>query len=255
MVMSVGPLAAALTGVPAGRLADAFGAHRVTIIGLIGIAAGALNLCLIPATPGIVGYIAPIVAMTAGYALFQTANNTSVMRDIPADQRGVMSGMLNLSRNLGLISGASVMGAVFALASGTTDITTASPLAVATALWITFGLAAMLIVAALVIAFASRVLATLLSLPSSPSREKFVAPEPAKLILPSGLGRRWGSDLADEQSERKSHRLRWWLGRVPSRKMIVDCHASQTVDKGARGKHKMIEIQTLGQLPPITCHG
>ena len=169
MVMSVGPLAAALTGVPAGRLADAFGAHRVTIVGLIGIAAGALIMCLIPATRGIVGYIAPIVTMTVGYALFQTANNTSVMREVPADQRGVMSGMLNLSRNLGLISGASVMGAVFDLASGTTDITTASPEAVATALRITFGLAAMLIVAALAIAFASRALATPLSLASSSS--------------------------------------------------------------------------------------
>jgi hypothetical protein len=34
-----------------------------------------------------------------------------------------MSGMLNLSRNFGLITGASVMGAVFALASATIDIT------------------------------------------------------------------------------------------------------------------------------------
>lgn len=34
-----------------------------------------------------------------------------------ADQRGVISGMLNLARNLGLISGASVLGAVFAVAT------------------------------------------------------------------------------------------------------------------------------------------
>ncbi len=73
------------------------------------------------------GYIAPIVVVTAGYALFQTANNTAVMTDISPDRRGVISGMLNLSRNLGLITGASVMGAVFAFASATTDITTARP--------------------------------------------------------------------------------------------------------------------------------
>ena len=53
--------------------------------------------------------------------------------------------MLNLSRNLGLITGASVMGAVFALASGTSDITTASPDAVATGMRITFLVAAGLI--------------------------------------------------------------------------------------------------------------
>ena len=43
LVMSVGPLVAALTGVPAGRIADRFGAHRMTIVGLIGMAAGSLR--------------------------------------------------------------------------------------------------------------------------------------------------------------------------------------------------------------------
>ena len=107
---------------------------------------------MLPATLGIPGYIAPIVVITAGYALFQTANNTAVMTDVRPDQRGVISGMLNLSRNLGLITGASVMGAVFALASATTDITTARPEAVATGMRITFAVAAMLIVVALAIA-------------------------------------------------------------------------------------------------------
>ena len=152
LVLSVGPLVAALTGVPAGRIADRFGAQRMTIVGLIGIAAGSFILSMLPATLGIPGYIAPIVVITAGYALFQTANNTAVMTDIRPDQRGVISGMLNLSRNLGLITGASVMGAVFALASATTDITTARPEAVATGMRITFAVAAILIVVALAIA-------------------------------------------------------------------------------------------------------
>ena len=113
---------------------------------------------MMPATLGIPGYVAPIVVITAGYALFQTANNTAVMTDIRPDQRGVISGMLNLSRNLGLITGASVMGAVFALASATIDITTARPEAVATGMRITFAVAAMLIVVALAIAAGSRTL-------------------------------------------------------------------------------------------------
>jgi EmrB/QacA subfamily drug resistance transporter len=163
LVLSVGPLVAALTGVPAGRIADHFGAQRVTLVGLIGIAAGSFILSMLPATLGIAGYIAPIVVITTGYGLFQTANNTAVMTDIRPDQRGVISGMLNLSRNLGLITGASVMGAVFALGSATTDITTAHPEAVATGMRITFAVAAILIVVALAIAAGSRALATRLS--------------------------------------------------------------------------------------------
>jgi MFS family permease len=158
--MSVGPLAVALTGVPAGRVADRFGAQSMTIVGLIGISAGCFILSVTPSTFGIPGYVAPIVVITVGYALFQTANNTAVMTDVRPDQRGVVSGMLNLSRNLGLITGASVLGAVFALASATIDIMTARPEAVATGMRTTFGVAALLIIGSLAIAGGGRALAT-----------------------------------------------------------------------------------------------
>lgn len=165
IVMSVGPLVAALTGVPAGRIADRFGAGRMTIIGLIAIAAGCFILSVMPAISGIPGYIAPIAVITSGYALFQTANNTAVMSDIRPDQRGVISGLLNLSRNLGLITGASIMGAVFAFASEAIDIATARPDAVDTGMRITFAVAAILIVFALAVAVGGRALAARPSLP------------------------------------------------------------------------------------------
>lgn len=152
LVMSVGPIVAALTGVPAGRIVDRFGVHHMTMIGLVGMAAGSFFLPMVSARFGVPGYIAPLVVITAGYALFQAANNTAVMADIPPDQRGVVSGLLNLSRNLGLITGASVMGAVFALASRTSDITAARPEAVAGGMRLTFAVAAGLNVIALVIA-------------------------------------------------------------------------------------------------------
>ncbi len=151
-VLSVGPLVAALTGVPAGHVVDSFGARCVTLVGLVGIAVGCILLSIIPATLGIPGYVGALLVVTANYALFQAANNTAAMTDIRPDQRGVVSGMLNLSRNLGLITGASVMGAVFALGSGTTDITTARPEAVAAGMRRTFAVAAILIIVALGIA-------------------------------------------------------------------------------------------------------
>jgi len=152
IVMSAGPLVAALTGVPGGRIVDRFGAPAMTMVGLIVMSAGCITLSMIRSTLGISGYVAPIVVVTAGYALFQAANNTTLMTDIRPDQRGVISGMLNLSRNLGLITGASAMGAVFALASATIDITTARPEAIATGMRITFAVAAIQILVALTIA-------------------------------------------------------------------------------------------------------
>jgi EmrB/QacA subfamily drug resistance transporter len=116
LVMSCGPIAAALAGVPAGRLVDRFGAWRMSLGGLVLMAAGSAILPLMASRFGAGGYIAALVGITAGYALFQAANNTAVMTAVVAAQRGVISGMLSLSRNLGLITGASVMGALFAAA-------------------------------------------------------------------------------------------------------------------------------------------
>ena len=148
-VVSAGPIVAALTGVPAGWIVDRLGAQRVTAAGLAAMAVGTGLLSLMPVTFGAAGYAAAIAVLTAGYALFQAANNTAVMADIPQNQRGVISGILNLSRNLGLVTGASVMGAVFAFATASADITTAGPTAVAHGMRVTFAVAAILVVAAL----------------------------------------------------------------------------------------------------------
>ena len=59
---------------------DCPGAGRLTILGLSAMAAGCVLRAVIPATFGVRGYLAPSVIITLGYALFQTANNTAVMK-------------------------------------------------------------------------------------------------------------------------------------------------------------------------------
>ncbi|MCO5081373.1 MAG: MFS transporter [Rhizobiaceae bacterium] len=117
LVMSVGPVVAALVGVPAGRLVDRAGATRVVNGGLIAVAGGSLLMLVLPEMLGTSGYILSLVTITAGYGLFQAGNNTSVMNGTTKEQRGVTSGLLSLGRNVGLISGASTMGTLFVLGS------------------------------------------------------------------------------------------------------------------------------------------
>jgi MFS family permease len=156
--MSTGPLISVVSGIPAGRTVDRFGAPFMIVAGLVAMAAGSFALSVLPAISGIAGYIAGLVVLTPGYQLFQAANNTAVMKDVAADRRGVMSGMLNLSRNLGLISGASAMGAVFAWGSATNDVTAAGHEAVASAMRFTFAVATGLIFVALAVAVLGLVL-------------------------------------------------------------------------------------------------
>lgn len=150
-VLAIGPFVSMLSGVAAGRIVDRFGAAPMALAGLAAMAAGATGLSVLSALFGLAGYIAAIAVLTPGYQLFQAANNAAVMSRIPADERGVTSGLLTLSRNLGLVSGASLMGAVFASAVGTTTVGNAHPEAIARGMHTTFALAAALVVAALVL--------------------------------------------------------------------------------------------------------
>ena len=147
--MSVGPLMSTLSGVPAGRITDRFGPQHITRAGLLLMAVGSILIATLASTWGVAGYIAPLVLTTIGYSLFQTANNTAVMINLPADQRGVISSMLSLARNFGLVTGASVMGAIFTFAAATTDISTAPSSAIAFGMRVSFFVAAALVVIAL----------------------------------------------------------------------------------------------------------
>lgn len=130
LVLSCGPLVSALSGTPAGRLVDRMGASSTAIAGLAAMAVGALLLTLLPTSLGVAGWMAGIAALTIGYANFQAANNTALMLSADAAQRGVVSGLLSLSRNMGLITGVAAMGAVFAAASPAADIIGADAAAV-----------------------------------------------------------------------------------------------------------------------------
>lgn len=152
LVMSVGPLISIVSGVPSGHLVDAWGSRRVLVMGLLLLAAGSGLLALLPNAIGIAGYVLAIILLTPGYQLFQAANNTAALAQTPSQQQGTVSGLLGLSRNLGLIVGASAMGAVFAAAVGTDAFALAPASAIAAGMRQTFLLAGMLMLAALAIA-------------------------------------------------------------------------------------------------------
>ncbi|WP_292431546.1 MFS transporter [Mesorhizobium sp.] len=152
IVLSIGPVISALCGVVAGRVVDRLGASAMVVAGLALMAVGCVALAVLPGLFGVAGYAAAIVMLTPGYQLFQAANNTAVMADVDGNERGVVSGMLSLSRNLGLVTGTAVMGALFAFAVGTRDMALAAPEAVAGGMRVTFAVAAGLVVVAVVIA-------------------------------------------------------------------------------------------------------
>ncbi|WP_026304202.1 MFS transporter [Kaistia granuli] len=153
LVVAIGPVVSIVSGVPSGRLVDGWGSRRVLVVGLVLLGAGAFLLALLPEWIGLGGYVLAIVILTPGYQLFQAANNAAVLADVEPDRRGAVSGWLALSRNLGLIVGASLMGGVFAFGVGTDDLIHAAPDAITAGTRLTFLVAGVMIMLALAAVF------------------------------------------------------------------------------------------------------
>ncbi len=156
LVMAVGPVTAAVSGIVAGRVTDRFGTRPVLAAGLIEMILGLVCLAFLPRLIGVAGYVASLIVLTPGFQLFLAANNTSVMVAARNEQRGLLSGLLGLSRNLGFMSGASVMATLFATALGPKDLAATAPEIVAGAFTTTFLFAAGLSLMALALAFFGR---------------------------------------------------------------------------------------------------
>ncbi|UUE43632.1 MFS transporter [Pectobacterium aroidearum] len=149
VVMAIGPAIAIFCGIPSGRLVDTWGVGRALTGGITLVVTGTFMLAILPNLFGVAGYILAIIVLTPGYQLFLAANNTATLAEVPGHQHGTVSGLLNLSRNLGLIAGASLMGQVFSLGVGTEDFIHATPAALANGMQLTFFLSGGIIVAAI----------------------------------------------------------------------------------------------------------
>ncbi|SMB35261.1 Major facilitator superfamily MFS_1 [Serratia proteamaculans] len=154
LVMAIGPVISIFSGVLSGRLVDALGSGRVLAMGLTLLAVGAFLLAFLPNMIGISGYVLSIIVLTPGYQLFQAANNTAALADVPKDRQGTVSGLLSLSRNIGLITGASAMGVVFSFGVGTGDFAHATPSAIAAGMRLTFLLAGGIMISAIAVTIA-----------------------------------------------------------------------------------------------------
>ncbi|MEB4614733.1 MFS transporter [Leucobacter sp. M11] len=147
LTLAIGPLAAAASGWLAGRLVDRSGTARSTRQGLTIMLAGIVLLATAPVWFGVGGYALALIVLTPGYQLFLAANNTGVMAAAGSAQRGYLSGALSLSRNLGFLAGASLLGGLYALAQEHAETTTAQ--SATSAMQLTYAAATGLILAAL----------------------------------------------------------------------------------------------------------
>ena len=79
-------------------------------------------------------------------AFFQTPNNTFIMSLAKPEQRGLVSGLLNLARTIGQTTGAAVLGALFYFFIHTTSVVTASPASIVSGIRNSLFIAALVVI-------------------------------------------------------------------------------------------------------------
>jgi MFS transporter, DHA2 family, multidrug resistance protein len=103
------PIAVAFAAPLAGRLVERYPAGLLGGIGLALFAAGLGTLALLPANPMAFDVIWRMALAGAGFGLFQTPNNRTMIAAAPRERSGGASGMLGTARLLGQTMGAALV--------------------------------------------------------------------------------------------------------------------------------------------------
>ncbi|MGI4748767.1 MAG: MFS transporter [Janthinobacterium lividum] len=115
LLLTPWPLALVVVAPVAGRLSDRVPAGLLGALGLLAMGAGLLLIAALPAHPDNVALIWRLALCGAGFGLFQTPNNRTMLLSAPRSRSGGASGMLSTARLLGQTSGAAFVAMIFLL--------------------------------------------------------------------------------------------------------------------------------------------
>jgi EmrB/QacA subfamily drug resistance transporter len=113
LILTAQPLVMALMAPFAGTFSDRIGAQIPTTLGMLVMAVGLFMLSrLTPDSP--IAYVVVGMAVSGlGSGMFVAPNNSALMGAAPRNRQGIASGVLALSRNVGMVLGVGLTGAVF----------------------------------------------------------------------------------------------------------------------------------------------
>ncbi len=113
LILSAQPIVMAVVAPISGTLSDRIGARLPVVLGMAILACGLALLAQLSATTP-VPYIVTALAITGlGIGIFISPNNSALMGAAPHNRQGIAAGLLATSRNVGMVLGVGLAGAVF----------------------------------------------------------------------------------------------------------------------------------------------
>lgn len=107
------PLTTMLVAPISGSLSDRVDTRYISALGLGILAIGLTMLSSMHIDSSRLSIILAMMVIGFGSGMFQTPNNSAIMGSVPPNRRGVASSLLATMRNLGMVLGVAVSGAVF----------------------------------------------------------------------------------------------------------------------------------------------
>jgi len=113
LLLSSFPLTMMIVGPFAGALSDRIGSRSLAAAGM---GLGVLSLLLLAALDagsGTWAIVGPLLLLGLGNGVFQAPNNSAIMGSVPREHQGLAGGFMASMRNIGMVMGVALAGAVF----------------------------------------------------------------------------------------------------------------------------------------------
>lgn len=114
LVLTAIPLLTGVVAPVSGTLSDKIGSRLLSSLGLAVSAIALFGLSYTSASSGLIPVAALLSAMGLGSGMFQSPNTSALMGAVPRHQLGVASGSQATARNIGMVLGVAIAGAVVA---------------------------------------------------------------------------------------------------------------------------------------------
>lgn len=113
LLLTTQPIIMALTSPISGRLSDRIGSRLPTTLGMLILSAGLFLLSRLTLESPFWMAGLGLAIGGLGTGLFVAPNNSALMGDAPRNRQGIAAGVLALSRNVGMVLGIGLTGAIF----------------------------------------------------------------------------------------------------------------------------------------------
>jgi EmrB/QacA subfamily drug resistance transporter len=113
LILTSQPIIMALTAPVSGRLSDRIGSRIPTTLGMLILAVGLFLVSRLTLESPFWLIVLGLAIGGFGTGLFVAPNNSALMGDAPRNRQGIAAGVLALARNVGMVLGIGLTGAIF----------------------------------------------------------------------------------------------------------------------------------------------